>query len=305
MIITITGPNDFLRKAELRKLVDDFIVEHGDMAVERLDGEEASTDRMAEAAASLPFLTSKKMVILYDPSKQKSFAEKIDKILEGVAETTDLIINELKLDKRLSYYKTLKKATDFREFNGLDAAGLALWAVGYAKERGAELSRANAQFLVERVGPVQQLLASEIDKLAAYDAEISKKNIETLTEPTPSSTIFGLLDAAFAGNLAKTSELYSEQRTLKVEPQQIIAMLAWQLNILALVKTAGTRGADEIAQGARLNPFVVRKSQGLARNLTLSRLKEMIKDLLDLDVRLKTSAVDPDEVLQLYFVKLS
>src|SRR3546814_19438404 len=62
---------------------------------------------------------------------------------------------------------------------------------------------------------------------------------------TPQSTIFELLDAALSGNTRRALELYEEQRSMKVEPQQIIAMLAWQLHVLAVVKAAGERRSEE------------------------------------------------------------
>ena len=304
MVVTLTGANDFLRKAELRKLVADFVATHTDMAVERFEGDSADAARMRESANSLPFLTERKLVILDEPSKQKAFAEHLDDALKEIAETTDLVIIEPKLDKRLSYYKTLKKSTDFREFGDLDANGLARWAGEYAKGKGGSLSAGDARLLLDRVGPNQQLLSVEIDKLLTYDLQITKTTIEALTESTPQSTVFELLDAAFAGNTKRAMELYREQRQLRVEPQAIIAMLAWQLHILALVKTAGSRPADSIAQQAKLNPYVVRKTQTLARGKTLEQVKKMIQNLLALDTKLKTDKYDADEALQLYLLNL-
>lgn len=305
MVVTLTGANDFLRKAELKKLVADFVAQHTDMAVERYDGDEADPARMRESVSSLPFLTERKLVVLYEPGKQKVFAENIDAILKDIADSTDLVIVEPKLDKRLSYYKTLKKATDFREFGEQDANGLAGWAVEHVKEQGGTLSANDARFLIDRVGPNQQLLSAELGKLLTYDPNITKTAIELLTERTPQSTVFELLDAAFAGNAKRAIELYHEQRALKVEPQAIVAMLAWQLHVLALVKNAGDRSSDDIARQAKLNPYVVRKTQGLNRNLTANRIRQMIKDLLDLDVKSKTVTVDVDGALQLYIIELA
>lgn len=294
-----------MRKAELKKLVTDFVAAHTDMAVERFDGDESAAAQMRGSLNSLPFLTERKLVILYEPGKQKAFAEHIDDVLKETADTTDLIIIEPKLDKRLSYYKTLKKATDFREFGDLDAAGLARWASEYVAARGGKLSSSDARTLIDRVGPNQQLLSSELNKLLNYDANISQASIELLVEKTPQSTVFELLDAAFAGNTKHAMELYREQRALRVEPQAIIAMLAWQLHVLAVVKAAGSRSADDIARQAKLNPYVVRKTQSLARRLSLEQVKRMIKDLLGLDVKLKTITIDADEALQLYLLHLT
>jgi DNA polymerase III delta subunit len=305
MIVTITGANDYARRAELDTLAAAFVLEHGDMAVERYDGEEATPERMRESVQSMPFLSARKLVILREPSKQKVFAEAITDVLPQVADTTDLIIYEPKLDKRLAYYKTLKKSTDFREFGDLDGNGLARWAVEYAKEQGGSLSSTDARLLLDRIGPSQQLLKSELDKLLAYEPAITKQVIELLTEPMPQSTMFELLDAAFAGKTERAFALYREQRALRVEPQAIIAMLAWQVSALALVKAAGNKPVDQIAKEAKLNPFVVRKNQGIARRLTLAQVKQLVADLLALDMQLKRTAIDADEAVQLFLLKLA
>jgi DNA polymerase III subunit delta len=305
MVVTLTGANTFALKAELRKLVSGFIAEHTDISVERYDGDEHDGARMRESMASLPFLTDRKLVLLHEPGKQKAFAEHIGDALKDAAESSDIIIVEPRLDKRLSYYKTLKKQTDFKEFTELDANGLIRWAGEYVKELGGSIASPDARFLLERVGTNQQLLQQELDKLLAYDPAITRVSIGLLTEPLPQSTVFELLDAAFSGNTARALAIYHEQRALKVEPQAIIAMLAWQLHILALIKTAGTRSADDIAREARLNPYVVRKSQALARNTSLAMLKSRITALLDLDRKLKTVSLDADEALQLYLLELA
>lgn len=305
MIVTLTGTNSFGLRQKSRQIIDDFVAEHGDLALERLDGQEASFDRISEALTSLPFLSAKKMVVLREPGTNKQFALEAEQILSALPETTDVIIVEPKLDKRLSYYKFLKKNTDFQEFLELDQHGLARWLVGTAKEQDGSLNLDDARYLIERVGLNQQLLSNEMEKLLLYDKKISRQTIDLLTEPTPQSTIFQLLEAAFAGNTKRTLNLYAEQRELKVEPQQIIAMLAWQLHVLAIIKTAGDRDADQIAKEARLNPFVVRKSQGIARGLSPTKLKKLVADLLSIDVKTKRINIDPDEALQHYLLQLA
>ncbi|MEK7059157.1 MAG: DNA polymerase III subunit delta [Patescibacteria group bacterium] len=305
MVIALTGENGFGLGLALRQLVDSFVAEHGDLALERIDAEEAGFARLQESLTSLPFLASKKLVVLRAPSKQKEFLEKFEQILAEVPETTEVIIVEPKLDRRLSYYKYLKSKTDFRDFPELDQNGLVSWLVTMAKDRNGHLSSSDARYLVERAGLKQQLLANELDKLLLYDAKITRQTIDLLTEPSPQSTIFQLLEAAFAGDSKRAMKLYAEQRSLKVEPQQIVAMLAWQLHVLAIIKTAGDRGADEIAREAKLNPFVVRKSQAIARNLSQAELRRQVGELLKIDVKTKRTSIDFDEALQNYLITLS
>ena len=305
MVVTLTGSNKFVLQAALASLTAEFIREQGEIAVERLDGEEATFDRLRESLQSTPFLASKKMVILHNASANKQFVEQAEKLLTELPETTEAVLVEPKLDKRLSYYKFLKKVTQLRDFSELDENGLAQWLAESAQARGGHLNISDARYLVERVGLDQQLLDNELEKLLLYDPTVTRTTIDLLTEQAPQSTIFELLDAAFSGNLKRSLTLYNEQRQQKVEPANIIAMLTWQLRSLALIKTAASRSVDSIAKETKLNPYVIQKAQTVASRITFEHLKRLISDLLTLDVRSKRESIDLDEALQLFLMKIT
>ncbi len=298
MITTLTGENSLGLQTELRRLINEFVQAYGDLAVTPLDGEEVSYDRLYEALQSMPFLVDKKLAVLRTPSAQKEFAENVQDLLENVGESIDIIVVEPKLDKRSSYYKYLKAHTTFKEFHELDANGLARWVVARAKEEGGTISTADARYLVERSGINQQLLDQELQKLVIYEPAVTRQNIDLLTEPAPQSTIFQLLDAMFAGNTKQAVRLYEEQRQLKVEPQQIIAMLAWQLHILALVKSAVAQSDALVASSAKLNPYVVSKTRTIAGKLSMRDIQKLVSEVLDIDLKSKTKGLNSDEALR-------
>lgn len=303
--MTLTGNNTYGWQHDLRQRVIAFVAEQGDLALERVDGETAELARINEALTSLPFLASKKLVVLRAPSANKQFVEQVETILDSVFETTDVIIVEPKLDKRLAYYKYLKKMTILTEYAELDSNGLAAWIQRTAKVQDGMISSNDARYLIDRVGLNQQILSNEIKKLLIYAPTVTRASIELLTEPTPQSTIFQLLEAAFAGNAQRALSLYQEQRALKVEAPQIIAMLAWQLHILVVIKAAGNRSPADIAKAAKLSPYVVQKSATIARYLSLSQLKLLINNLLGIDIKSKRSTLDIDEALQNYLLLLA
>lgn len=305
MITTLTGENDVLRAHAQQQFIDAFIDTHGEMGLERIDGEEASYERMREAVQSLPFLATRKLVILRSPSANKEFTEHLEDFITDIAETNDVVIIEPKLDKRRAYYKQLKKQTEFQEFKVLDGNALIQFAVQYVSQLGGKLNSSDARKLIDRIGLNQLTLQHELDKLLAYDPNITEATIMLLTERTPASSIFELLDAAFAGNPKRAMGLYHEQRALRVEPQQIIAMLVWQLHILAVLAAAGNRSADEVASQAKMSPFTVRKSQPLARKVGLAKIKHLVTSLREFDVRLKSESISADEVVQYYLLNMA
>lgn len=305
MIITLTGENSFGLGAALRQLVDSFVVDHGGLTLQHLDGEETGFAGVQQALTSLPFLAAQQLVVLRTPGKNKQFVEQFEQLLTAVPSTTDVIIVEPKLDKRLNYYKFLKDQTDFRQFPELDRNGLVRWLTSTAQENAGSLGPGDAGYLVDRIGVNQQLLAHELDKLLLYNPKISRQTIDLLTEPAVQSTIFQLLEAAFIGRSDETLSLYAQQRALKVEPQQIIAMLAWQLHVVSVIKAAGNLSANQIAQEAGISPYVIGKSQTIARRLSLAELKKRVADLETIDKRMKRTLINPDEALKHYLLSLN
>lgn len=294
----LTGSNSFALKNELDRVITEFIKTYGDFGLERIEAGEVEFGRLLESVASLPFLAARRMIILSDPSASKSIIEHVDDLLDAVADTTDLIIVEAKFDKRLTLYKTLKKKATVKEFTELDERALPKWLVDEAKSRGGGLTMADATYLMQRVGASQMGLHNELDKLLTYQPVITRATIDLLTEPLPQSTVFELLEAAFSGNTRRALDLYQDQRKQQVEPQAIMGMLAWQVHILAVVKANEKLGADGIASAAKLNPFVVRKTMYLTSSQSLRDIKDLVKRVLDLDIRLKSEAIDADDAIQ-------
>lgn len=300
MTITLAGTNWFGVKSRLDELENNFVQGHGELAIEKLDGAETGLEQIQNALNSVPFLVSKKMVVVHDLSADKQASEAIEAILSAAqADTAELVIVEAKLDKRSVYYKQLKKHTEFQEFNELDEYQLADWLVDEAKTQKGELTKNDARYLIQRVGANQTALSHELEKLIQYNPKISKDSIGALTEESPSSTIFNLIDSAFSGDLKTAFRLYDEQRMQKVEPQAIHAMLVWQMHAVALVSQA-PRDANsaKIASDSGMSPFVIHKSQRIAHEMGRTRILEFLTLLRDIDYKSKRIALDYDEAMR-------
>ncbi len=303
MITSLVGPNIFLVQRKKGAIKKAYITEHGDMGLENIDGQEAAYERIAEAVQSLPFLATKKLVFLQDPGTNKQFLENFETLLSDIPEITDVVIVESKPDKRTSYYKWLKKNTDFYEHAELDARGLSKWIVEYTKELGHDITMQDALYLIDRVGTNQQLLSQEVQKLSLSGKKITRTTIDALTEKTPHSKIFDLLDAAFTGQSNRALRLYKEQRQARVEPQEILAMIGWQLRQIALVKTAGDK--HDVVSEAKMSPYSANKTKKIAQNISYSHLKQLVDGIVTLDVKSKSQPIDLDDALQVYILDIA
>jgi DNA polymerase III delta subunit len=125
-----------------------------------------------------------------------------------------------------------------------------------------------------------------------------------LTDALPQSKVFDLLDAAFSGKKAVALELYEQQRALKVEPQAILAMVAWQLQLLALTKYADGKSTATIAKDVGMNPYPISKAANLAHKLDEEKFVKMVDFAFEIDLKSKTTSLDLDEALKTYIISL-
>lgn len=304
-LVTITGSNLYACNQKLQAIKAEFIKNYGDFGIEQIDCRDAEFSHIKEAALSPGLLSSEKLLILENASTNKDLASGIEELINYVPQQIQIIIFDPSIDKRTTFYKLLKKQGEFNDYSELDKPGLINWILDYVKANDGKIDRNLAGYFVDRVGSDQLLIKNEIDKLLLYNSDISRESIELLTVASPQSTIFDLVDAAFAGDIKRANRLYDEQRALKVEPQNIIAMITWQLHVLGLVKTAGSKTSTEIAKEAKISPFVIGKAQQIAKKMTFAKLKSLVSDLAKLDYSSKTKTLDLDEGLKNYLVRLA
>ncbi len=297
MILAFIGDNSYAKESALKEFTNGFVGLHGAQAIDRFNGEDIDLETLSGATTTAAFLSQRRMVVVRDLSNNKLLSENFPKIADGMIDTTDLIIVETQVDGRSKYLQALKQFAQIREFTQLESDELVNWILSTVHDGGGDILRSDANYLIDRVGANQRLLANELEKLLIYDPQISRKSIEDLTDYVPQSSIFAMLEAAFNGNVQIALKLYKEQRLQGSEPQVILGMIVWQLHILALVKTGQDKNPNELASAAKLNPFVVRKSLTITKMLTFERLTELFKLAVETDQKLKTVKVNPDDAI--------
>jgi len=298
LILAFIGDNSPAREEAVGEFVAGFIGIHGPTAVDKFGSDNFDLSQLGDAVSTSPFLSLRRLVVVRDLSANKDLADKLEKIIELVADTTDLVLVENRLDSRSKYLAELKKIAEVREFAHLEGDDLIRWVIAEADKNEAKISHNTALSLVDRVGTNHQLLANELKKLALYSNEITEDSVQELTTYSPKSSVFAMLDAAFAGNVSRALKLYQEQRAQGMEPQAILGMITWQLNILCIVKTAGDLAASDIATQSKISPFVIRKNQVNAKRVSEHKLVNLLDKAINIDLQMKTSAVKPDDAVQ-------
>jgi len=303
MIITLTGENQFAIRQALNALADRFVAKFGPHGYERVDGEQFELANLPSLLQGASLFAPQRLVVLKDAAQNKPLWDALGDWITKVSTDTTLVVVEPSLDKRTRTYKALKSGTEFKEFGTPSDTQLIQWLCAAAKERGAELTPGDAQYLVERAGRDQWHLSQELAKLSSHPV-VTRELIDQLVEPTPEGSAFELLDAALAGQTDTVQKLVQNLKT-EEDPYRLFGLLTSQVHTLATVAAAGDKTADQIAKDSGLHPFVVRKSMAVAKKLGAARIAEIIEQLASCDMQLKTTGADPWLLLELMFKKLA
>ncbi len=306
MIERLTGENNFEIQDRIGQATKNFAEQFGPDSVQFVDGDTADWLEIHQSIEGISlFGGEEKMVVIRSVGDNKDNAQKLAEALEHISDTTELIVVDSSIDKRSALYKALKKRGAVTECNNLDEGRLVSWVQERAKLHGGSIDSAAARLLVEYTGADQTKLNNEIDKLINFDTTISEDSIRELVEPRLSETIFQLLDAMLAGQAEKGVKIYDGLRYNQMQPIYILTMIAWQLHSLLLVKSAGKKSDAEIAKEAAMSPFVIRKARAATRNLNWTQLKKIFKLTAEADMKIKTTKVDSDQLLQTLIIQIS
>jgi DNA polymerase III subunit delta len=297
VIYTLCGPNTFAIQEKLAEIKQKFVDKNGSDGVE-VYSENVDPANLPHILTSVSLFAPERLVILKNISENKTAAERLTELVENLPDGVTVVIKEGLLDKRTGYYKALKKLTDFHELIEPSEPELMTWIQNRVKEEGGTISSQVARKLYETTGPDQLRLSNEIPKLVAFQSEVTVEAIEELVEPNPRDTVFQLLESTLGGNTKQALTILDNLERSFEDPFQTANMLIWQTQVLAVVKSAGERSDQEVAKAAKLNPYVVQKTRALARRIDRTKLLRIIDTVAQLDVRLKSTSVEPWRALE-------
>lgn len=303
MIYTIAGSNDFLRSQSLHSRVSSYKKKYGTYELEHIIANEVEIATILQRMQSMPFLSAKKCIVIYDLSVHKADYDKIESACTQIPKSTEIILYEQHLDKRTRYATMLQKTTNFHEYKDLDDIQLIRWLVETAEQQDGELSMQDAEELLKRVGSNQFQLYSELQKLLTRNRTITRKLIEEMVDATPQSSVFALIDAASAGDVSSALTILDEQRQQNVEPHMLLGHIIGHITTLATIREAPRSARPEaIARQSGIHPFVVKKNLQHARGYSRQEIQKIIAMLRAIDEGYKHSSMDMHKALQFIVV---
>ncbi|HEX3720784.1 MAG TPA: DNA polymerase III subunit delta [Verrucomicrobiae bacterium] len=253
-----------------------------------------------------------------------------------------LLISAGKVDKRKTIYKTLEKIGSVEIFAGwsaedkdwaVQAESFALRALG---ELGKEISDEGLSKLVVNAGPNARGLRSEIEKLSLYVGErprIEVGDVDAIVTRNKQARAFALGDALGDRNLPRLlrcldEELWEARRDPQRNEIGLLYGLISKVRVLILARemlaqkwlkpeTDFSRFRSQLARvpsdalpedkkfnPLAMNPYVLFRAVGQARNYTQAELVGAMDLLLECNQKLISRSLDPSLVLQQALVRI-
>jgi len=293
------------------------------LSITSLDGHNLILDELVTAISALPFLTSRRLVILDHPLAAfpgEQGQRKLLDLLSRIPPTTAVVLVEhvslisFKMKKSGKTHWLEKWALDssdrvyLREFKLPGREGMAGWIQGRARESGGIFSGSAATKLASQVGDDVRILDQEIQKLLTfvrYDRPVTEEDVMKLTPYSREADIFEMVDAIGNRDRSRAERVY--HRLLQDEdPAGIFQMVVRQFRLMILVKEILDRNESEehLIKTFRLSPYEVKKISSQARRFKQSDLESNYHRLVEIDFGVKSGEIDVDLGMELFIVDI-
>jgi DNA polymerase-3 subunit delta len=284
----------------------------------KLDGKKLPIRQLAEALETVPLLAGRRCVLAEDFDAGQyngDEAVQLAELLEALSPDAVLLL------VTRSAEPDGKKAPTKKLLEAVDRAGALVecrrrgekeriaFATGRAAEAGLTLSNRNARLLLERCGEELWTLASETDKLIAYQqkGEITREAILRVSCAALEADIYALSRHLIAGDLSGALGLVDRLFGLRYPPTAIIANLGYAFTDLCRADAGRRAGktAPEITEdfGYR-HAFRVTGALRDSRRLDAVRLGGALDILVNADLSLKSERVDERVLVETAVAKI-
>ncbi|MFZ0533977.1 MAG: DNA polymerase III subunit delta [Anaerolineales bacterium] len=297
-----------------------------EMNTTRLDGRSFSLNQLKDAVATVPFLASKRMVILTHPTtrlKDRSEQEEFINYLSAEKPTTKLVLVENEFltserdrkDGRLNWLEKWAsspqqaKRVYIRHHAQPGGALMVKWIQEHVKTMGGQITSQAAVSLTNQIGDDTRLATQEITKLLTYvnfARPVDTDDVEHLTPLTAKIGDFELVNALRDRDQRKAQALL--QRSLQEDdPLRIFQSIVFQIRVLIVARELLDERAtiNDIPKSLKIGYYPAKLAMESALRYSSKFLELIYHRLLDLDEAIKTGQMDPDLALELLVIELT
>lgn len=301
------------------KLIKNAVLDKNfiDLNYTQFDGNTVNIDEAINMCETMPFMSEKKVVVIYRSSFLKEGEDKEEtnkfnklyKYLENPAPYSILIVYYVFQDERekaSNKIKKLEKKAFCVKFDKLKGMNLEKKVKSLFDERKKEIGKIELKFFCDNVDSDMNIIINEVEKLCSYTGykEITKNDILMMLPPKSDNDIFDLVDCLGQKKPEKAIDILNELIFKGEKIPMILFMIERQFRLLFNIKNGIENGKrkENLISELRLNPYICDKMILQSKKFTAKQLKGALHTCLNTEENLKSSSSNSKTEMELLII---
>lgn len=312
------GEESFLMQhylEQLRKLLVDELTES--FNYHKLTGETFDIQSFCDAVENLPMMAQTTFVWVDEVDifkLQEADRNRLGELFADMPEYCTVVFTyqttEWKPDKRLKkYWDIIAKNGTVVEFRKQSVRDLTAWVTRHFAANGKQISPDLCAYLIDITGGTMTALGGEISKICAYSGAsvIVKSDIDAVTEPVLDAVGFQLTNFMAEGQYGAALMKLQQLLKMQEEPLVILGTIGGHFRRLGAARTLldNGRNTSDFLKLYNIGEYGAKKTMSAASKLSPRFCAKAMERILETDRKIKTSADDPERLLEVLIMELS
>ena len=237
-------------------------------------------------------------------------AAKVQAYLKEPNPGTLLVFAAQEPEPKSELVKLLKSQAKCYEFGQLDYSSLSGFITKRFAALGSEADRDLVKLIIDQSGYFNKEteyrlfnLVNDIEKITAYSqgGRVEEEAVSQVLNGDLDTFIFNLLDAVSGGQKDKAfGLLYNILRSGR-DVFSIVSMMVNQFELMLDVAQFKEEGKNlaQITEIMKSSEFRIKKAMGYTEKFTVSKLKQILSQLYEVDRNIKTGLLEPELALEI------
>lgn len=300
---------------QMKKLLLDELTES--FNYHRLNNETFQLQNFVDGVENFPMMAERTLVQVDEVDLFKlpeGERQKIAEVLSDIPQWCTVIFTyetvDWKPDKRQKkLWDAILTSGCIVEFAKQGQQELIGWVSRHFAARKKRISNELCGYLIDITGGTMTALAGEIEKIAAFSGadEITKYDIDAVTEPVLDAVVFQMTDLLGAGKYAQALQKLQTLLKMQQEPLAILGAVGGHFRRISTARTLldNGRSATELAKLCAIPDYPARKTMDTARRFHTAFCQKAAELVVETDYKMKTSYDDPVRLLEMLILELA
>lgn len=316
LLYLLQGEDHYQIKSKTKNILEKNEIDA--FSVTSYDAEESDIEAAINDAATIPFMTEKKAVVVRNCSflsneqpklKFEHHIESLKRYIENPSDTTILIFQApyQKLDKRKAITKFIVEKCEVIECKPLESQGTRGWITRQLGKHGISIDNNALEELLKRVENNTEVLVNETSKLILYAEDLGNvdlKMVKKIITKNIEDNVYEITNSLLVNDRQKALEIYHDLVMHSEDPMRILGILVSKYREILHTQLMIENGysKQQIGDHFRATPgrtyYIMKNAKSVNKDLVVDYLNALEK----IDYKIKTGQVDKNIALELFIL---